>query len=226
MVGFSSNFHIYYKLRTNSTDDVAATPPTSSDKAIPHCVFRTLARYTLRLGGSTVVINQCASLVGFQLLLSIFNQIQHDDFSAAWPILCIAVLLHRPVTPNAENNRHMDWAGNSLHPTTTGKLYVCQHLSHHSATSGSYFALFRSIASLHISSQGTVNSMIMIFCQVLYMFIGTICLGTLNNFLSKSTPSCQSLASYKIPDLLYSRFCLDVVVPNSFTNGICTGFFF
>ena len=97
---------------------------------------------------STVVINHCATLVGFQLLLSLFNQIQHDDISAAWPNICIAVLLHRPVTPNPENNRHMDWAGNPLrHPTSTGKFHVCQPLSRRSAISGSYFALFRSFAS-------------------------------------------------------------------------------
>ena len=65
------------------------------------------------------MISHCASLVGFKLLVFLFSQIQQDDCSAAWPILCAAVLLHRPVTPNAENNRQTDCAGNPLHPTST-----------------------------------------------------------------------------------------------------------
>mgnify|MGYP003691418219 CR=1 FL=1 len=43
-----------------------------------------------------------------------------SDFSAAWSILCAVVLLDYPVTPNAENNRETDCAGNPLHPTSTG----------------------------------------------------------------------------------------------------------
>ena len=62
-------------------------------------------------GGSTVMISHCASVLGFQLLVFLFIQIQQDDCSAAWPILCAVVLLHHPVTPNAENNHQTDCAG-------------------------------------------------------------------------------------------------------------------
>ena len=109
------------------------------------------------------MISHCASLVGFQLLVFLFIQIQQDDCAASWPILCAAVLLHRPVTPNAENNRQTDCAGNPLHPTSIRKLQICQPLPLHSVINSSYLALFRSFASPHLSSQGTVNSMMMIF---------------------------------------------------------------
>ena len=53
--------------------------------------------------GDPVMISHCASVVDFRLLVFIFSQIQQDDCSAAWPILCAAVLLQHPVyTPNAE----------------------------------------------------------------------------------------------------------------------------
>ena len=38
-------------LLTNSTGGLAAAPPTFSAEAILHCVFRPLARHTLRMGG-------------------------------------------------------------------------------------------------------------------------------------------------------------------------------
>ena len=88
------------------------------------------------------MISHCASVVGFQLLEFPFIQIQQDDCSAAWPILCAAVLLHRPVAPNAENNHHTDFAGNPLHPTSTGKFQVCQPLPLHSVINSSCLALF------------------------------------------------------------------------------------
>ena len=43
-------FFIYNQYCTGSLG-VAAAPPTSSPEAILHCVFRPLARYTLRTGG-------------------------------------------------------------------------------------------------------------------------------------------------------------------------------
>ena len=38
------------KLRTNSSSSIAAAPPTSSAEAIRHRMFRSLARYTFRMG--------------------------------------------------------------------------------------------------------------------------------------------------------------------------------
>ena len=143
------------------------------------------------------MISHCASLVDFQLLVFFFSQIQQDDCSAAWPIFCAAVLLHRLVTPNAENNRQTDCAGNPLHPTSTGKLQVCQPLPLHSVINSSYLALFRSFASPQLSFQGTVNSMMMIFFIAAdhktmsgLKFVGTIS-GNLS-FLSRYTSSCHS----------------------------------
>ena len=83
------------------------------------------------------MISHCASLVGFRLLVFLFIQIQQDDCFATWPILCAAVLLHRLVTPKAENNRRTDCAGNPLHPTSTGKLQVSSLFLNHSANSRS-----------------------------------------------------------------------------------------
>ena len=104
-----------------STSDVLSRGHPSSCVSTPSSVH-------FQNRGSLVMISHCASLVGFQLLVYLFSQIQQDDFSAVWPILCAAVLLHRPVTPDAENNRQTDSAGNPLHPTSTGKLQVCQPL--------------------------------------------------------------------------------------------------
>ena len=91
---------IYMLFLTYSSVGIAAAPPTSSTEAIHH--FWLLARYTLRMG----IHSDDQSLRvggGFQLLVFIFSQIQQDDCSAAWPILCAAVLLQHPVyTPNAE----------------------------------------------------------------------------------------------------------------------------
>ena len=89
-----------YAVTYYSSVGIAAAPPTSSTEAIHHfwLLFGTLSGW-----GSTVMISHCASVVGFQLLVFIFSQIQQDDCSAAWPILCAAVLLQHPVyTPNAE----------------------------------------------------------------------------------------------------------------------------
>ena len=169
------------------------------------------------------MISHCASLVGFQLLMFLFSHIQQDDCSAAWPILCAAVLLHRPFTANAENNRQTDCAGNPLHPTSTGKLQVCQPLSLHSVINSSYLALSRSFASPHLSSKGTVNPMMTIFfiaadhkTMSCLKFVGTIS-GNLS-FLSRSTSSFQStlgIVQYVYP------YCFP-----SLTNCIYTGFFF
>ena len=140
------------------------------------------------------------------------------------PFFCIAV------TPNAENNRQTECTVNPLHPTSTGKLQVSQPLTLHSVINSSYLALFRSFASPHLSSKGTVNSMMTIF------FIsadhktmsGLKCVGTISrnlSFLSGSTSSCQSLAWPKIPlFVLFIMFPL-VVFP-SLTNCICIGYFF
>ena len=176
------------------------------------------------------MISQCASVVGFQPLVFLFIQIQQDDCSAAWPILCAVLLLHRPVTPNAENNCQTDCAGNPLHPTSTGKLQVCQPLPLHSVINSSYLALFCSLALPHISSQGMVNSMMMIFFIAAdhktmsgLKFVGTIS-GNLS-FLSSFTSCCQSLAWSKIRFLVL-LLMFPLVVSPSLTNCICIGFFF
>ena len=141
-------------LLTYSSVGIAAAPPTSSAEAIHHRVFRPLARYTLRMGvrSDDKSLRVGGGFPATFVLVFLFFQIQQDDCSAAWPILCAVVLLHRPVTPsNAENNLQTDCAGNPLHPTSTGKLQVCQPLPLHSVSNSSYLALFRSFASPHTS---------------------------------------------------------------------------
>ena len=123
-------------------------------------------------------------------------------------ILCIAVLLHRLVIPNAEDNRHTDWAGTPLGISMFDNLCLCI-LPSADHTSPSYPHL----------PYCRLNSMNMIF---LIPVDQSNTSGNFN-FFSNSTPSCQSFACSKIPDILYSRFSLIVVVP-SFTKGICTGF--
>ena len=84
-------------------------------------------------------------------------------------------------------------------------------------------------SSAQLSSQGTVNSMMMIFIVADHKtmsglkFVGTIS-GNLS-YLSRSTSSCQSLAWSKIP-LLVSFIMFPLVVSPSLTNCICIGFFF
>ena len=94
-------------LLTNST----AAFPTSSAEAIVHRVFR-------------------PRVFRFLLLLLLFNLIQHDDLSAAWPSFLTALLLCLPVTPSAENSRHTDGAGNPLQPISTGKFHIFQGVHH------------------------------------------------------------------------------------------------
>ena len=160
------------------------------------------------------MISHCESVVSLQLLVFIFSQIQQDDCSAAWPILCAAILLQHPVTPNAENNRQTDCAGNLLHPTSTGKLQVCQPMPLHSVINSSYLALFRSFAPPHLSYQETVNSMMTISfiaadhkTMSSLTFVGTIS-GNLS-FLFRSTSNCQSSAWSKIP-LLVLKYCINI----------------
>ena len=77
------------------------------------------------------MISHCASLVGFQLLVFLFSQIQQDDCYVACSTLCAADLLHHPVNHDAENNRQTDCAGNPPHPASTGKLQICQPMHLH-----------------------------------------------------------------------------------------------
>ena len=101
-------------------------------------------------GGSTVVINNCASGPGFQPLLLLFNQIQQDDLSAVWPSFLTAFLLCLPVTPSAENSRHTDSAGNPLQLISTGKFHVFQGVHHISL----FFSLpFRIFLTIEISNR-------------------------------------------------------------------------
>ena len=99
----------------------------------------------------------------------------------------------------------------------------------HSVINSSCLALFCSFASPHLSSQGTVNSMMMIFIVADHKtmsgikFVGTIS-GNLI-FQSRSTSSCQSLAWSKIP-LLVLLIMFPIVVSPSYTNWIWIDFFF
>ena len=148
---------VTYKQLSSS---ISAEPPTSSAEAILHRVFRSHARYTLRMG-STVVINHCASeWVSSCCCSSSTRSGQINELSAAWPSFLTAVLLILPVTPSAKNCRDTDCVVNPLQPISTGKFYVfnstlCQEFI--------TLALFLSLASLYLYYHGTVDSITMTF---------------------------------------------------------------
>ena len=62
------------------------------------------------------------------------------------------------VTPNAENSRNTDYAGNSLQPICTGKFHDFQPLSLQSVRRSPHFASYLPLASQRLSSDRTVIS--------------------------------------------------------------------
>lgn len=82
-------------------------PPHSQPRPSFIACFNPLLGTFSERGGSTVVINLCVLWVGFQLLLLLFNQIQRDDLSAAWPsflTFLTAILLCLHPTPSVFSN--------------------------------------------------------------------------------------------------------------------------
>ena len=110
------------KLLPNSSSSIAAAPPTSSGHPSSHVSIPCSVHF--QDGGPQWWSITVRRGEGFQLLLLLFNQIQHDDLSAAWPSFPTAVLPSLPVTPSAENSRATDCDGNPLQSTTTGKFFV------------------------------------------------------------------------------------------------------
>ena len=148
----------YQMLLTNST---VSAPPTSSAEAILHHVFRSLARYS-GLGVHNGDQSLCAG-VGFQLLMLLFNQIQQDDLSAAWPSFLTAVLLCLPVTPGAANSHHTDCAENPLQPISTVESSMFSNLILYTLTGVIIFRSFfhwppRIFLSMELSTRGLWSS--------------------------------------------------------------------
>ena len=96
-------------------------------------------------GGGTQWWSITALGLGFQVLLFIFNQIQQDDFSAAWPSFLTVVFLSHPFTPRAE---YYLASGNipcliNFVSTFCQEFIIC--------------SLFLSLAFRHLSSRGTAS---------------------------------------------------------------------
>ena len=126
---FVIEFNVTYKQHWWSccgTSDVLSRGHPSSCVSTPCSVHS-------QDGGSTVVINQFASAVGFQLLLLLLNNIQQDDLSAAWSSLCYC---RSPVSTCHTQGRQQSppwlcWKSSAtdLH---SGKFHDFQPLSLHS----------------------------------------------------------------------------------------------
>ena len=126
-------------------------------------------------------------LVSDQLFSSLFILSQLGAFSVACPSLPTALHLSRALIPRLLSILHTDWAWNPLHPISTGNSQILQPRLLHYSCNLVYFAIFRSYASSHLVSQGTVSSTIISFlwfghhitmsgiCAVWMMFGNTSC---------------------------------------------------
>ena len=109
--------------------------------------------------GSVVLIRYYGPVVSDQHFSSLFIH----AFSAACPSLPSALFLSPALIPSLPSILHNDWAGNPLHSISTGNSQVHQPRLLHCSCSSVYLAIFRSYASSHLVSQGTVSSTITSF---------------------------------------------------------------
>jgi len=107
---------------------------------------------------SVVLIRHYGPVVSDQLFSSFFIYSQLDAFSAACLSFPTALLI-----PNLPSVLHTDWAGNPLHPISTGNSQVLQPRLLHCSCSSVYLPIFLSNGSSHLVSQGTVSSTITSF---------------------------------------------------------------
>ena len=146
--------------------------------------------------GTTMVINHCAPGVGFQLLMLLFNQIQQDDLSAAWPGFLTAVLLCLPVTPGAANSHHTDCAENPLQPISTVESSMFSNLILYTLTGVIIFRSFFHWPHRIFLFHGTVNSRTLIFfIRVDQTTISGLRLVEIMSGNFRSAPNLQPTAS-------------------------------
>ena len=90
--------------------------------------------------GSVVLIRHYGPVVSDQLFSSLFIHSQLDAFSAACPSLHTSLFLHPALILSLPSILHNDWAGNPLHPISTGNSQVLQPRLLHCSCSSVYLA--------------------------------------------------------------------------------------